>query len=101
MLLGSGTTVRQTSPTNPGISRGLGDGERDWIHANEGRTQVIEEAVKSWVYQAFQQKEPNFRSWWKYFPFIMYYESALLLFIRKLHCLQTFEHMSALLAIKA
>ena len=34
-------------------------------------------------------------------PFIMYYGSALLLFTRKLHCLQTFEHMSALLAIKA
>ena len=29
------------------------------------------------------------------------YGSALLLFIRKLHCLQTFEHMSALWAIKA
>ena len=37
----------------------------------------------------------------KYLPFIMYYGSALLLFTRKLHCLQTFEHMSALLAIKA
>ena len=37
----------------------------------------------------------------KYFPFIMYYGSALLLFIRKIHCLQAFEHMSALLAIKA
>ena len=37
----------------------------------------------------------------KYLPFIMYYGSALLLFIRKLHYLQTFEHMSALLAIKA
>ena len=37
----------------------------------------------------------------KYLPFIMYYGSALLLFIHKLHCLQTFEHMSALLAIKA
>ena len=34
-------------------------------------------------------------------PFIMYYGKALLLFIHKLHCLQTFEHMSALLAIKA
>ena len=33
--------------------------------------------------------------------FIMYYGSALLLFIHKLHCLQTFEHMSPLLAIKA
>ena len=29
------------------------------------------------------------------------YRSALLLFTRKLHCLQSFEHMSALLAIKA
>ena len=37
----------------------------------------------------------------KYLPFIMYYGSALLLFIHKRHCLQTFEHMSALLAIKA
>ena len=37
----------------------------------------------------------------KYLPFIMYYVSALLLLTRKLHCLQTFEHMSALLAIKA
>ena len=37
----------------------------------------------------------------KYLPFIMYYGSALLLFIHKVHCLQTFEHMSALLAIKA
>ena len=27
--------------------------------------------------------------------------NVLLLFTRKLHCLQTFEHMSALLAIKA
>ena len=36
----------------------------------------------------------------KYLPFIIYYGSALLLFIRKLH-LQTFEHMSALWAIKA
>ena len=26
----------------------------------------------------------------KYLPFIMYYGSALLLFIRKIHCLQTF-----------
>ena len=31
----------------------------------------------------------------------MYYGSALLLFTRKLHCLDTFEHMSALLAFKA
>ena len=30
----------------------------------------------------------------------MYYGSALFLFTRKVHCLQTFEHMSALLAIK-
>ena len=37
----------------------------------------------------------------KYLPFIMYYGSALLLFICKIHCLQTFEHMSALWAIKA
>ena len=36
-----------------------------------------------------------------YIPFIMYYGSALLLFICKIHCLQTFEHMSALWAIKA
>ena len=28
-------------------------------------------------------------------PFIMHYGSALLLFTRKLHCLQTYEHMSA------
>ena len=28
----------------------------------------------------------------KYLPFIMYYGSALLLFTRKVHCLQTFEH---------
>ena len=35
----------------------------------------------------------------KYLPFIMYYGSALLLFTRKVHCLQTLEHMSALLAI--
>ena len=34
-------------------------------------------------------------------PFIMYYGSTLLLFIRRIHCLQTFEHMSALWAIKA
>ena len=31
----------------------------------------------------------------------LYNGSALLLFIHKLHCLQKFEHMSALLAIKA
>ena len=37
----------------------------------------------------------------KYLPFIMYYGSALLLFTHKLHCLQTFEHISALWAIKA
>ena len=37
----------------------------------------------------------------KYFPFIMYYGSALLLFMCKIHCLQTIEHMSALWAIKA
>ena len=37
----------------------------------------------------------------KYISFIMYYGSALVLFTRKLHCLQTIEHMSALLAIKA
>ena len=37
----------------------------------------------------------------KYLPFIMYYRSALLLFTRKVHCLQTFEHKSALLAIKS
>ena len=36
----------------------------------------------------------------KYLPFIIYYGSTLLLFTRKLHCLKTFEHMSALLAIK-
>ena len=35
------------------------------------------------------------------YPFIMYYGSALLLFTRKLHCLQIFEHISALLVIKA
>ena len=29
----------------------------------------------------------------KYLPFIMYYGSALLLFTRKVHCLQTFEHI--------
>ena len=34
------------------------------------------------------------------FPFIMYYGSVLLLFTRKVHRLHTFEHMSALLAIK-
>ena len=34
----------------------------------------------------------------KYLPFILYYGSALLLLTHKLHCLQTFEHMSALLA---
>ena len=33
-------------------------------------------------------------------PFIMYYGSALLLFTRKVHCLQTFEYMSAHRAIK-
>ena len=33
--------------------------------------------------------------------FIMYHGSALLLFTRKLHCLQTFQHMSELWAIKA
>ena len=32
--------------------------------------------------------------------FKMYYGSALALFTRKVHCLQTFEHMSALWAIK-
>ena len=37
----------------------------------------------------------------KYLPFIMYYGSALLLFTRKVHCLETFEHMSELLAIKS
>ena len=37
----------------------------------------------------------------KYLPFKMYCGSALLLFTRKLHYLQTFEHMSAHLAIKA
>ena len=37
----------------------------------------------------------------KYVPFILYYGSSLLLFTRRLHCLQTFKHMSALLAIKA
>ena len=36
----------------------------------------------------------------KYLPFIMYYGSALLLFIHKVHCLQTFEHLSALLVTK-
>ena len=36
----------------------------------------------------------------KSISFIIYYGSALL-FTCKLHCLQTFEHMSALLAIKA
>ena len=30
----------------------------------------------------------------------MYYGSALFLFTRKVHCLQTFEHMSAHWAIK-
>ena len=39
--------------------------------------------------------------WKSILPFIMYYGSALLLFTRKLHGLQTFEHISALLAIKA
>ena len=34
-------------------------------------------------------------------PLIMYYGSPLLLFICKLHCLQIFEHMSALWAINA
>ena len=34
-------------------------------------------------------------------PFIMYFGSALLLFTPKVHCLQTFEHRTALLAIKA
>ena len=34
-------------------------------------------------------------------PFIMYYGSALLLFTPKVHCLQTFEHRTALWAIKA
>ena len=34
-------------------------------------------------------------------PSIMYYGSALLLFTPKIHCLQTFEHRTALLAIKA
>ena len=34
-------------------------------------------------------------------PFIMYYGSALLLFTPKEHCLQTFEHRTALWAIKA
>ena len=33
-------------------------------------------------------------------PFIMYYGSALLLFTPKVDCLQTFEHMTALLVIK-
>ena len=36
----------------------------------------------------------------KYLPFIMYLGSALLLFTRKVHCLQTFEQMSAHWAIK-
>ena len=30
-----------------------------------------------------------------YLPFIMYYGSALFLFTRKVHCLQTFEPMNA------
>ena len=37
----------------------------------------------------------------KSLPFIMYYGSAFLLFTRKVHCLQTLEHMNALRAIKA
>ena len=37
----------------------------------------------------------------KYVPFIMYYGRALMLFTCKLHWLQTFEHMSTLLAINA
>ena len=37
----------------------------------------------------------------KYLSFIMYYGGALLLFTPKVHSLQIFEHMSALLAIKA
>ena len=36
----------------------------------------------------------------KYVPFIMYYGSTSLLFTHKLHCLETFEHMNALFAIK-
>ena len=31
----------------------------------------------------------------KYVPFIMYYGSALLLFTRKVHCLQTFWQVTA------
>ena len=37
----------------------------------------------------------------KYLSFIMHYGSALLLFTPKVHCLHTFEHMTALWAIKA
>ena len=35
----------------------------------------------------------------KYLPFIMYYGSAFLLFTRKVHCLKTFWHVTALWVI--
>ena len=45
-------------------------------------------------------KKCSYTVYAKYLPFIIYYGSALLLFTRKVHCLQTFQHMSAHWALK-